>query len=190
MKSKSFHFVWFRDSNFVLRLIYRQLRGRCSSLAESRFLLCTHTHCTCPSTPKTRFLVLHNHLNIFLSSQRNHPICSSAPYHQLVTGSVKCFHNHQVSRVRIALGIFISILINIYSSVGKPDHWWEQNERCWMLRGLRLWITTSKLPSGWHKLEDFSNLWGVLRIFEEYVVSKGESEAGRMRWKGCPRSQF
>ena len=44
--------------------------------------------------------------------------------------------------------------------------------------------------SGWHKLhnpdcEDFSNLWGILRIF---VVSKGESEASRRRWKGCPQS--
>ena len=33
--------------------------------------------------------------------------------------------------------------------------------------------------------EDFSNLWGFLRIF---VVSKGENEASHRRWKGCPQS--
>ena len=35
--------------------------------------------------------------------------------------------------------------------------------------------------------EDFSNLWGFLRIF---VVSKGENEASHRRWKGCPQSSI
>jgi len=50
-------------------LLRRQLRGRCSSLAES----------------------------------------SSAPYHQLVTGSVKCFHNHQLGS-RITGGSKMSVV--------------------------------------------------------------------------------
>ena len=35
--------------------------------------------------------------------------------------------------------------------------------------------------------EEFSNLWGFLRIF---VVWKGESEASHRRWKGCPQSSI